>query len=175
MAGEINNVGGLDVDALINNVAADFSKGDIEDKKVAEARVNIRSRHIRDKRQERIDNLKDQMKGPSGPKGCMKVLKVVFKIIDFLSKPLSLITMKQLNVDLSKALDQLQNAKNQQKLTGLKIDGQQILKSLQGFKTLLSDDMEQLKTRDAEGAKETERVLRILDDIHDTFKATNQI
>lgn len=173
---EVNATAGLDVDALINQVSQDYSKGDIEDKKVTKARIHVQTDKIHDKRQERIENLKDQIKGVSGGAGgCMKVLKVVFKIIDFLSKPLSLLTMNQLKVDLSKTLDQLKDAKNQQKLMGLKIDGQEILKSLQGFKTLLSNDMEQLKTEDDRSAKESQRILNILDDIENTFQATNKV
>lgn len=173
---EITNSQSFNVESFINNVSADMAAGDIEDKKVTKAQIHVQTKKIHDKRQERIKNLQDQIRGVSAGGGaCFKFLRVVFKILDFLAKPLSAITLNQLKVDLSKTLDNLKDAKVQQAMMGLKINGQDILKSLEGFKKLLGNDLETLKTQDEHSAKETERILKILDEIHSSFQAANKV
>lgn len=172
---QFTNTVGRDIEALINKVSADFAQGDKEDKKVTKAQISSNTEKIRDKREERIENLKEQIKGVSGGGGCFKFLKAVFKIIDFLAKPLSLLTFNQLKTNLSKTLDMLQDSKNQKKLMGLKINGQDILKVLQSLKTTLSDDMETLKQQDQLSAKESQRILQIINDIEKSFGAANQV
>lgn len=172
---EIMGSQGLNIESLINNVSADMSQGDLEDKKVSKASVRANTEKIHDKRQERIKNLIDQMKGVAGPGGCMKILRVVAGVLDFLVKPLSALTLNKLKLDLSKTLDALQDSKNQKKILGMRIDGEQIQKALQGLKKLLGNDMETLKTQDERGAKETERILQILDEIDSSFKSAGKI
>lgn len=170
---EVTTGSGLNIESLVNHVSADFAKNDLEGKKVAMASVRVHTQKITSKRQERIKNLIDQMRGvvhQSG--GCFKFLRVVFKIIDFLAKPLSLLTMNKLKMDLGKTLDMLKDSKNQQALLNVKIKGDRILKALTNLKKLLGDDMEQMKTQDEQSAKESQRVMRILNDIEETFKQT---
>ena len=172
---EIMGTSGLNMESFVNNVSADVAQNDIEDKKVSKAHVRATTEKIHIKREERIKNLIDQMKGIGGAGGCFKFLRSVFKIIDFLAKPLSLLTLNKLNLSLSKTLDALKDAKNQQKILGMKINGDQIQKALEGLKKLLGNDMETLKTQDERGAKETERILQILDEIDSSFKTASKI
>ncbi len=172
----VEPAGNFNIESFIDNVAANFGKSDIEEKKVTQSSVRIHTRSLADKRQERIKNLIDQMKGAhGGGGGCFKVLKVVAKVVDFLTKPLSMITLGQLKTDLGKTLEMLQEAKNQKKVLGIKINGESILKSLQGLKKLLSEDMETLKSQDEKSAKETERILHIIDEIHNGFRTSNKV
>lgn len=171
----INGSQGFDIESLINNVTADLSKGSIEDKKVTEARIKSHTEKIHDKRQERIDNLKEQMKGPPGGGGCFKFLQAVFKVFDFLMKPISALTLGKFRVELSKTLDMLKDAKYQKRLLALQANGQDILKVIQGLKKLLQDDFDSMKIQDDQGAKESQRIMQILDEIQDTFKATSQV
>jgi signal transduction histidine kinase len=60
-------------------------------------------------------------------------------------------------------------------MMGIKIDGQQILKSLEGLKTMLSEDTETLKQQDQHSQQETERMMSIIDEISNTFQATNNV
>lgn len=171
----INGSHGLDLEALINNVSKDYAQSDIDDKKVTKARVQSYSGKIADKRQERLDNLKERLKGPGGGGGCFKFLKAVFKVFDFLLKPLSAITLGKFRVELSKTLDMLKNAKHQKRLLALQANGQGILKSIQGLKKLLQDDFDRIKTQDDQSAKESQKIMQILDEIQDTFKTTSQV
>lgn len=172
---EVTGTQGFNVESFINNVSADMAASDIEEKKATKARIKTHTEKISDKREERIKNLQDQIKGVSSGGGCFKFLSVVFKILDFLVKPLSALTLNQLKLDLSKTLDMLKDAKNQKALLGLKINGQDILKSLQGLKKLLQDDMQKFQTQEQQGAKDTDRILKILDEIQETFGATTNV
>lgn len=172
---EIMGTQGLNVESLINNVSGDLAQNNVEDKKISKAHIRANTEKIKVKREDRIKNLIDQMKGVAGPGGCMKILRVVTGVLDFLVKPLSALTLNKLKLNLSKTLDALQDSKNQKKLLGMRIDGDQIQKALQGLKKLLGDDVETLKTQDEQGAKETERILQILDEIDLSFKSANKI
>ena len=172
---EMMSTSGLNMESFVNNVAGDVAKSDIEDKKISKASVRATTEKIHDQREEKIQNLMDQLKGVGGAGGCFKFLRAAFKIIDFLTKPLSVLTLNKLNLSLSTALESLKDAKNRQKILGLKINGEQIQKVLEGLKKLLGNDMETLKLQDDRGAKETERILQILDEIDGTFKAAGKI
>lgn len=173
---EINSSQGFDIEAMINNVASDMAEGDIHDKKATMASIRSNTDKIRDQRLERIENLQKQLKGvASGGGACFKGIKVVLKVIDILAKPLSLLTLGNLQTSLSKTLDMLQQAKAQGKLMGMKIDGQQIMKTLESLKTNLSEDTEQLKQQNQHSQQETEKIMSIIDEISNTFKSTNNV
>lgn len=174
---EINSsTSGLDLDAMVNKISADFSKGDVEQKKTSKANIRVNTVQMRDKREKRVQNLTDQMKGVHQNGGaCFKVLRVVFKIIDILAKPLSAISMNQLKVDLSKTLEALKDAKNQKGVMVLRLKGDQLLKVIDGLKKFLSEDTDTLNKQDAQAAKESQTILKILDEIEETFKATNKL
>jgi hypothetical protein len=163
---------GLNIESLLNTISSEFSTGDSEDKKITAARIRVNTKNVQTKRQERIDNLIKQMKGVGGASGCMKIAKVVFKAIDLLIKPLSALSLGALKMDLSKSLEMLEEAKKQGRLLGLKINGQEISKALQSFKTFLQSDMQTLKQQDEQSAKDAERIVQILDEIEQTFKTT---
>lgn len=163
----------LDVEDLVNRVASDLNRSAVEDNKATRASVRAESSIISDKRQERIENLIRQMKGlQAGGGGCVKFLRTIFRVIDFLAKPLSALTLNKLKVDLTKVLDTLKDQKNQVALNRLKIRGDEILKSLRSFKQLLGDDTELLKTQDEQQAKDARRVMEILENLHETFETT---
>lgn len=165
----------LDVEALVNRVASDLNRSAVEDNKATRASVRAESSIIRDKRQERIDNLVKQMKGlKDSSGGCVKFLRTIFRVIDFLVKPLSALTLNKLKVDLTKVLDTLKEQKNQEGLTRLKIRGDEILKTIQEFKSLLGDDTESLRKQDEQSAKDTRRILEILDDLQETHQTTTR-
>lgn len=168
---DISSTQTLNAESFIDNLAGTLSQSNAEDKKISKSQVRIYKRHMDDKRQERIKNLSDQLKGASSHSGgCFKILKVVFKIVDFLTKPISLLTMNQLKVDLSKTLDMLKDAKNQKKLLGLGINEQEILKIMDSLKKTLGDNTTRLKAQEQQSHQDLETVLRILADIESTFK-----
>lgn len=161
----------FDIETFLNNASAQASRSDLEGKKVTTARIKTHTEKIADKRQERIDNLKDQMKGASGG-GCLKFLKSIFKVFDLLLKPLSLLTGNQLKLELGKALEMLQKAKIQGKLAGLKIDGKEIQQVLQGIKKVLQDDIQRVEKQEELGQKQTQKILKMIEEIHEGFDST---
>lgn len=167
----VTNTKGMDIESFINSVTANFAQGSLEDKKAIENKVKVDTKKVKEKRQEKIDNLLDQMKKVSHKsEGCFKVIKVVFKMIDFIMKPLSLMSMGKVNVELSKTLDMLQEAKKQGKILGLKIDGESIMKALDDLKKFLQQDYDNLKTTQVREGKEMQKMMRILDEIHETYQ-----
>ena len=148
-----------------------MAESSVEDKKNIESKIKIDSKKVREKRQEKIDNLTEQMKQVTHKSGgCLKIVKVVFKIVDFIMKPLSLMSMGKVNVELSKTLEMLEEAKKQGKILGLKIDGEAIFKALDEVKKFLQQDYENLKTTQVQEGKEMQRMMRILDEIHETYR-----
>ena len=171
----VSSANALDVEALINRVASDMSQGAIEDNKATGAIVRAETSVIRSKRQERIDNLVEQMRGmATGGGACYKFTRFLFKVVDFLAKPLSALTLNKLKVDLTKILETLKEQKGEQGLTRLKIRGDEILKTIQEFKSLLGDDTETLRKDEEQNAKETRRVMEILEDLHETYLTTTR-
>ncbi|MBX7148179.1 hypothetical protein K1X76_03775 [bacterium] len=170
----INPTGNLDMESMLNNLAADFGKGDIEDKKASKAQISSQAHKIRDKRADYIDNLKRQMHHAVGG-GCFKFLRVVTKVFDFLLKPLSAVTMGQFKIELTKTLDMLKDAKNQQALLGLKVKSQEILKVIDSLKKMMSDDTSHLQQLDEHTNKESQRIMEILNEIEQSFSTLNKI
>ena len=164
------NAQNINFESVVNEMATHLTQGDLENKKISKAEVVIHKEHLKDKREERIQNLTDQLKGASQGGGCFKVLKVVFKVVDLLMKPLSAITMNQLKTNLSQTLDALKEAKNQKRILGLNIKEQDILKALEGLKKLLNEDTDRLKTQENQSDQDVQTILRILDDIQSTFQ-----
>lgn len=165
----------MDIESIVNQAAASLSQSALEDQKATKAAIRAESAVIRDKRQERIDNLVKQMKGlQASPGGCVKFLRAIFRVIDFLAKPLSALTLNKLKIDLTKVLDTLKEQKNQEGLTRLKIRGDEILKTIQEFKSLLSDDTESLRSQDKQSARETKRLLEVIEDLHETYQTTTR-
>jgi hypothetical protein len=169
-AGLSNN---FDLEAFINNASADFSKSDSEGKKILSARIRTHTEKIEDKRQERIDNLKEQMRAASAG-ACIQILRSIVKVFDIVLKPLSALTGGQLDLELGKALEVLQKAKAANKLFGLQIDGKQIQHILQNFKKLLQEDNSKLEEQNALTQKQNQRILEIIDEIHDGFNSSVQ-
>lgn len=166
----------FNMESLINEVSADLAKGDIEDKKITAKRIEAHTDNLRDQRQDRIKNLKDQIRGVhNNGGGCFKVFKAVFKVLDFLAKPLSLLTANTLKLNLEKTLDQLKEAKNQKGVILLQAHGQEILKVIENLKKFLGDDMETLKKTSTLSDKETTRIRQIMDEVEESFRSTQQV
>ena len=164
----------LNVEGLVNQVMGEQLKDTAADTTVDKASIKNRTKDLKEQRQDRIKNLMDQMKGVSSGK-CVGVLKTVAKIGDFLMSPLSLLSLGKLKGSLSKAVENLDAAQKQGKLTGLKIDGQQISKVIENLKKFVQDDTQSLQQGNEQAAKESEQVLKILSSIEQSFAATNQI
>ena len=160
----IGSVKSLDLESFVNGIAADSGQGALESNRAASIRVKSRSEKIQEKREEKIQNLLGQMKGASGG-GCLKIFCGLIKVFDLLLKPLSLVTGGQLKLELGKALDALQEAKKQKTLFGLRIDGDQISKALEGLKKLLQDDFQRMESGEAAKAKDQERIMEILEEL----------
>lgn len=165
----INATGSLD--SIINSITYDVSTSASEDNKISRSNLKADKEKMHDERQKKIANLADQMKGVSQGK-CFKFIKVVFKIVDLLAKPLSAITGNQLKLNLTKTLQILQEAKKNGKLMGLQINAEQISKVIENVKKHLSTDMSQLKETEIHSNNESKRIMQILDEIDKTFKAT---
>lgn len=167
--------GTMDNEAVINQMSVDLGQGNIEDKKVAEARIHTHSQRIHDKRQERIENLKEQMRGVSGGGACFKFLRSTFKVFDIFLKPITALSFGKLNLELGRAMDVLKQAKDNKALLGLKIKGQQAQAIIQNLKKMFEDDLQSLDLTNEQSTQEADRILRIMENLEDSFVSTNGV
>ncbi len=167
----IASLNALDMEGLINTLSSEASASAQEDRKVTGSRVHAQSERIQEKRQERLDNLQEQLKGASKG-GCLKFLVAIFKVFDILTKPLSAITGGQLKLELGKVFEQLQKSKATQRLVGLQVNGEEIQKALAGLKKFLQEDIHRMKDNEAFKTQETRQILKIIDEIQDSFRTT---
>lgn len=168
-------IGTMDNEAVINQMSADLGRGNIEDKKVAEARIQAHTQRIHDKRQEHIENLKKQMRGVSGGGVCFKFLRSTFKVFDIFFKPITALSFGKLNLELGRAMDVLKQAKDNKALLGLKIKGQQAQAIIQDLKKMFADDLQSLDLTNEQSTQEADRILRIMESLHDSFAASNGV
>ncbi len=159
------------VETILNDIMGEVTLQSGEEKKITSSQIKMRKQKLSDQREARIENLKEQAKEISTGK-CFKFIKVIFKSVDLLAKPLSLITGNKLKLNFAKLLDNLAEAKKQGHLLGLKIDGEQITKFIDDIKKHLGMDLDSVKDLEAHDEKETQRIMQILDEIDQTFKAT---
>ncbi|HLD44740.1 MAG TPA: hypothetical protein VJC18_04840 [bacterium] len=161
-----NSTNSIDIEGLANNVMNDLSDGDINDKKVIKACIQSERNALKTKRAERIKNLEEQLRGVAGGGGkCIKILKPIAKVLDFISKPLSLLSLGKLDIGLGSALKNIEEAKKQGKLTGLKIDEQGIMRAIEGVKKYLTDNVASLDSQEQSVQQQVNTILKMLDDI----------
>lgn len=164
----------LDLDHLIQHLSEQISQGEREDKRVQGARIRSHHEKICDKRQERLDNLKEQMRSASKG-GCISLLRNIAKVFDILLKPLSAITAGQLKLELGKALESLQKAKDQKQLMGLKIAGKEMGFALDQLKKFLQEDLDSSQQREKIQQNQEEQIFKIVEELHQGFLSTQQI
>lgn len=164
----------LNVEGLINQVSADLLKSSSETTQANKVSIQKHTQELKDKRQDRIQNLMDQMKGVASGK-CVNFVKSIAKVTDFLTAPISALSMGKLNLSLSQAVEGLDEAKKQGKLAGLQINGQKISKVIENLKKFVQDDTQSLQDNDAQINKEAKQLMKILSDIDETYTAANFI
>jgi len=159
------------IDTTLNNMIDSAVFGNNEDNKIIRSNIKANKEKVHDQRQDKIQNLKDQLKGVSQGK-CFKFIRTVFKVVDLLAKPLSALSGNQLKLNLGKTMDMLADAKKQNRLMGLQIDYQQIKQVIEGIKKIITQDQSQINQNQDFSQKETERVLQILDEIDSAMQTT---
>ncbi len=159
----------LDIEAFLNKNAAELTKSSGEDKKITQARIQSRSSSIQDKRQERIEQLQEQIKG-AHPRACPQFLVNLTKIFDTLLKPLSALTLGKLNLELSKSLEMLLDAKGEVRFQGLQIQGKEMQNVIEELKKFLQGDIEHLESTESFQNNSEQNILDILDQIHQSFE-----
>lgn len=164
----------LNVEGLINQASADLLKSSAETAQVDKVSVKKHTQELKDKRQDRIQNLMDQMKGVASGK-CLGFVKAIAKVGDFLLSPVSALSMGKLNGALTKAVENLDEAKKQGKLAGIQINGQKISKMIENLKKFVQDDTQSLQENDTRTNKEAQQLMKILSDIDETYTAANVI
>ena len=163
-----------DMDSLLTHLQREAAQGDQEGIQASMTGIRSHAEKIRDKRQEQLDNINQQLK-KAGGNGCITVLKSVFKVFDLLLKPLSALTGGQLKLELGKALEFLQKAKDSGRLAGLQIDEKEMSQAIAGIKRLLQDDMSQMKNLQQEQHEQNQKVLQILNSLQDSFRNTTNM
>lgn len=105
----------------------------------------------------------------------MGLLRNIAKVFDILLKPLSAITAGQLKLELGKALESLQKAKEQKQLMGLKIAGKEMGLALDQLKKFLQEDLDSSQQREKIQQNQEEQILKIVEELHQGFLSTQQI
>lgn len=164
----------MNLDQVIHHLSEQISQSESEDNRVQTARIRSHKERIQDKRQERLDNLKEQMR-PAAKGGCIGFLRSIVKVFDILLKPLSAITAGQLKIELGKALEMLQKSKEQKHLFGLRIQGAEITLALNNLKKFLQDDLDSVKANEKITQAQEDQLLKIIDEIHQGLVSTQQI
>lgn len=164
----------LNLDGLLNEITNESLKGSRDSEKVIKSRISAHRQDLREKRQKRIENLKEQFRGVSGS-GCLSFFKPIAKIFDVLTLPLSVLSMGKLQASLSKTLEALDEAKKQGKLLNLKINQADFSKAVEQLKKMLSDDFEQLSGSNDQTRKEQENTLKLIEEIHRGFDGTTKL
>ncbi len=168
--------GTINSENFVNNIAKLVGTEGIEDRKITDTKLKSDHQKIRDNRKDRIENLKQQMKGPDQSGGkCLGALKVFTSIIDFMMKPISMLTMNQLKTDLTKALTNIQKLKEQGQMVKLQINSQKLSKTVDNLKSMLNEHLTEKKDLEAHQKKDTQRILQIIDQLHEGYKSTNRI
>lgn len=162
----------MNIETFINNTMIQLQESNNEDQKILKDGIKVKTKAIGEQRKDRIKNLEDQMKSFNKSGACFKAIRASFAMIDFLAKPLSLITFNKLNLRLTQTLDALQKVKAQGKKLGLEIKGMDITQTLEQFKKLLSTDIQKLGEKEAQISKEANKTLQIIEDLEKTLQST---
>ncbi|MBU0505923.1 MAG: hypothetical protein ABII18_07655 [bacterium] len=170
----VANLSTIDIEGLINQVAHDFNEGQTEDKKITQQGIKANHRVLKDQREERIKNLAEQLRGVSGGK-CIKFLRPLAKVLDVITKPLNILSLGKLNLGLSDILNNIEAAKKQGKLSGLKINEQVIMKAIEGVKKHLSESVDDLAVSEQQANKQVTNIMKTLDEIEDCFSLGEKI
>jgi hypothetical protein len=170
----VANLNTIDIEGLINQLAHDFSKGQTEDNKVTQQSIKANHKILDNQREEKIKNLAEQLRGVSGGK-CIKFLRPLAKVIDVITKPLNILSLGKLNLGLSDILNNIEAAKKQGKLSGLKINEQVIMKAIEGVKKHLSENVDGLAVSEQQANKQVNNIMKTLDEIEDCFSLGEEI
>ncbi len=164
----------LDMEAFLNKSAAQLTKSSSEDKKITQARIKSHSSNIQDKRQERIEQLQEQIKG-SHPRACPQFLVSLTKIFDTLLKPISALTLGKLNLELSKSLEMLLDAKGEIHFQALQIEGKEMQNAIEELKKFLQEDLNHLESTENSQNNNARSILETLDQIHQGFETSSKV
>lgn len=164
---------GPSIDSIINNMGSSAYIGINEDNKINKSSLKVAREKVKDQREEKIQNLKDQLKGVSQGK-CFKAIRCIFKVVDLLAKPISMITGNQIKLQLTKMMDTLAEAKKQGRMASLNIDYQKISQFIESLKKTISSDQQSIKNNLSIQQDDTNRILKILDEIDSTMKTIQQ-
>lgn len=170
---EINAANGMDMNAFLDEVMAEAKRETSEEQRISSARIQVHSEKIQDKRREQLENLLEQTK-EAAPGGCFRFFRSTFKIFDLLLKPLSVLTAGKLKLELGSALEKLQEAKELQHQTGLQMNEGKISKILTDLKRLLQDDFQKMEARNQTDHRETQKIMKMIEEIHDGFRNVSQ-
>lgn len=165
--------GTADIESMINSISRANNTSINEDIRVGRTRLQANSEKVRDKREANIENLKERMKDVQ-VNPCLKFFASLFKVLDTILNPISHFTDFEIGFELGKILKKLKKGIENQKITGLKIEGKEIKLAIDQVKKIISEDLDNLNEANKSNERDNKKIFKMLDDFENSLETISQ-